>query len=893
MPISGPRVGQPLVPELAIFTICAGNYLAHASVLGTSLREHHPGLKLKVFLLDALPAGVVPPDHVEIIPAEQALSRAEWNHRRARYEILEFATSVKPACFRLLFRQGVQRAIYLDPDIRLFQRVDTFWQGAGADDDLILTPHILSPLPDDGLRPDDLGIMRAGLYNLGFAAMRNTPGAGALLAWWDAKLHDLCLQDVREGVFTDQKWMDYAPLLLPASAVLRHPGFNVAYWNLHERAPRLTAAGWQVQGADGRADALVFFHFSGFSPGRPGISKHENRFGNHPPGDTLRLFGDYAEALAKAGLPQFTRLGTPRVTCQDGAGWDTACRALYRQATEAGLALGDPLDQPDFLRWAAARAPGDHVTRYLRQVLRLRGDVAQAYDDGRDLPGLRDWLRVSGVPEMGLDPALVERCGGMALGGGPAVNYAGYLRAHLGVGEAARQGITALEAAGLAVRIHDLSASAGAPLGDYALPVAQAAEDPAPVTILGCNADALPGVLAALPPGLLGTYRIGCWYWETPDFPEHWTDRFDLVDEVWVATHFVAEAIRAKATVPVVVMPPMVRPPRVARDRAWLATLLPEVAAEEFVFLFQFDVASVPFRKNPEAVVAAFRAAFTAQEPVRLVLKLLNGHAAPGLVRSLRQAAEGRRISLLDATLDSTDRFRLLASADCFVSLHRSEGFGLSIAEAMAYGLPVVTTGWSGNADFTHAGNAAIVAHDLTPGLEAQGPYPAGTPWAEAQPADAARQMRRVWTDPAWRAAIAQAGAATVEQLYSAEAVGAAMRDRLLRVERSARLHARQAGGLHVGAAAALAPGTPRRGSRAVRVLRDICRFPGFYLARLPRLPLLIWRSGLQSTLIRAEVAAAGAPEIKRQYRLLRAPAALAARFRRWRETRRVKQRGS
>ncbi len=892
----GPSAGRQLVQELAVFTICASNYLAHASVLGASLREQHPELKLTVFLLDEPPCGTLLPDHLAIIPAERAFERAEWNHRRAHYDILEFATSVKPACFRFLFGQGVQRVIYLDPDIRLFQRVDAFWQGDSRDDELVLTPHILSPLPQDGRKPDDLGIMRAGLYNLGFAAMRNTPGVAALLAWWDAKLHDLCLQDVREGVFTDQKWMDYAPLLLPGSAVLRHLGCNAAYWNLHERTPRLTDGGWQVQGRDGRTCDLVFFHFSGFSPGRPGISKHENRFGSQPPGETPRLLEDYAEALATAGLRRFGAIGAPRVSFRDGTAWDSACRALYRQATAERLALGDPLEAPGFLDWATGSAPGDHVTRYIRQVLHLRPDVATAYDNGHDMAGLRTWLRVSGAAELGLNPALAERCTGMAATGATRVTYAGYLRSYLGIGEAARQSVAALEAAGVAVRIHDISALAAAPMGSHALPPAWAAGDPAPVTILGCNADALPGVLAALPPGLLGTYRVGCWYWETPDFPEQWSNRFDLVDEIWVATRFVAEAIRAKATVPVVVMPPMVPPPQVRRDRAWLTALLPDVTAEEFVFLFQFDAASVPFRKNPEAVVAAFSQAFTASEPVRLVLKLLNGAAEPGLVDSLRHAAAGRRISLLDAALDSEDRFRLLASADAFVSLHRSEGFGLSIAEAMAHGLPVVTTGWSGNADFTNADNAAIVAHDLVAGTQAHGPYPAGTLWAEPRLDDAARQMRRVWTDLAWRQAIAQAGAATIERLYSAATVGAAMRDRLHRIERSARLHARQPGRLPAGSAVAVAGGPVRGGSRAARILRDVCRYPSFYLVRLPRLPMLLWRSGLTSTLVRAEVVAAGASEIKRQYRLRGALDALAARFRRWRSGRRAEgggQRGS
>ncbi|WP_158554880.1 glycosyltransferase [Methylovirgula sp. 4M-Z18] len=827
------------------------------------------------------------PEHLRIVPAEQAFERREWNHRRAHYDILEFATSVKPACFRFLFRRGVERAIYLDPDIRLFRRLDLFSQGDQSDDELVLTPHILSPLPDDGHRPDDLAIMRAGLYNLGFAAMRNTPDARALLEWWDAKLHDRCLQDVREGVFTDQKWMDYAPLMLTHSKVLQHLGFNVAYWNLHERIPRNVGGHWQVEGWKGGSYDLVFFHFSGFAPGRKGISRHENRFGCHPPGDAAQLFDDYAEALTSAGLPYFGALEAPRVSLHDGIGWDPACRALYRQAIAKDLDLGDPLDEPGFLEWAAGRAPNDHVTRYIRTVLWLRSDVAAAYDDGRDTAGLRAWMRGSGVSEMGLDSTLVERFIGEAASGLARVNYVGYLRAHLGVGEAARQSVVALEAAGVAVRIHDISAAAAAPIGGYVLPEAPAAESQARVTILGCNADALPGVLPALPSDLLDTYRVGCWYWETPTFPEQWSDRFDLVDEIWVATRFVAEAIREKATVPVVVMPPMVRPPSARRDRAWLATLLPEVTREEFVFLFQFDIASTPFRKNPEGLIAAFSQAFSPEEPVRLVLKLLNGHAEPDLVDDLRNAAAGRRISIFDAALESADRFRLLASVDSFVSLHRSEGFGLSIAEAMAYGLPVVATGWSGNADFTTAANAALVPYDLVPGARAYGPYPAGTLWAEPRLDAAAQLMRRVWTDKAWREAIGQAGAATIERLYSATTVGEAMRVRLQRIERSARVRTRQTAQRQALSEPQVAQAAVRKPVRLSRIARDVFRFPGYYLMRLPRLPALLWQSGVSNALIQAELVAAGSPEFKRQYRISLVPVALAARWRSWRRDRR------
>jgi len=352
------------------------------------------------------------------------------------------------------------------------------------------------------------------------------------------------------------------------------------------------------------------------------------------------------------------------------------------------------------------------------------------------------------------------------------------------------------------------------------------------------------------------------------------------VDEIWAGTQFIADAIRQKANVPVVVMPPMVMPPPVSRDRAWLASLLPEVARDEFVFLFQFDMASVPFRKNPDGVVAAFAKAFGPAESVRLVIKVLNGEAAPELMASLREAAEGHRISFLTEALESVDRFRLLASVDSFVSLHRSEGFGLSIAEAMAYGLPVLATGWSGNVDFTHAGNAALVPYDLVRSEVAHGPYAAGTLWAEPRLEEAARLMRRVWIDPRWRAQIARAGKETVAVKLSASAIGAAMRARLEAIAGLARGEGLPGkpvadGARRVSAARAM--------PLSVRVVQDMLRFPGYYAARLHRVPLLLWNYGVSGTLSRAEVVTRGEANVKGQYLITQILARFRQRLQRWR----------
>ena len=864
----------PIFNGSVVFTICASNYLGQASVLAASLSRQYPGRKLLVFLLDEPPDPAEWPPHMDVMPGSAVLDPVDWNQRRCLYDMLEFATCIKAACFLYLFAHGASRAAYFDPDIVLFKPIDFLLDAAGDDAEVILTPHVLTPLPDDGCLPSDLSIMRSGIYNLGFASIGNTDAARAFVGWWDDRLRTLCRNNIDGGLFTDQKWMDFTPSLVESTLLLRHPGCNVAYWNLHERTPRHSAEGWQVEGPDGSLHDLIFYHFSGFNPNDGLLSKHETRIGKLSPGDTPALLADYAKALLDAGHTAYSSRGVPAVRFACGAAWDPLCRALYRQAVADRIDFGDPLEGDAFLKFAAGKATGDHLSRYLRTLMRQRADVAAAYQDGRNVAGFAEYLRRSGAHEIGIDPALLEMLSVPATAPVTAgINFVGYLRSHLGVGQGARNHIASIESVGIHVTPYDLSDMSSSPTGDYALPTAQPDAEVPAITVLFCNADVLPEVLETLPSSVLKTYRIGCWAWETPDFPEQWCASFDLLDEIWVSTTFIADAVRAKATVPVMIIPEPMEPPEVFADRAWLAGMIPDIDPAEFLFLFQFDVKSYWFRKNPEGAIAAFVAAFSPDEPVRLIIKLLNSESDPALLDRLRQAAAGHRVSFFEQSLESLDRFRLIASVDCFVSLHRAEGFGLSMAEAMAYRVPVVVTGWSGNADFTTADNAALVAFDLKATEEAHGPYPAGTIWAEPRLDDAARQMRRVYDDPIWRESIAAAGAETVATKLSYAVVGAAMRDRLQRLSGSSRVVAAQNGRSlawdgAITSQRSLSQRILGRLKRLGQVGWDFVRFPGYYLVRLPRLPSIIAQRGVMGTIFRAAEVSEVETIDKRDYRL-------------------------
>jgi hypothetical protein len=315
------------------------------------------------------------------------------------------------------------------------------------------------------------------------------------------------------------------------------------------------------------------------------------------------------------------------------------------------------------------------------------------------------------------------------------VHLAGYFDGSLGLASVVRNVQRALERAGVAVTPISLPPW-GAPL-------------PAPATSAGHPATVLcvpPGATIrareVLGPMLAGQRTIGLWWWEVADFPGRWTRAFDGLDEIWVASSYMADILAPVSPVPVVRLPaPVPEPEPDAATRAELG--LPD----GFLFGSMYDYGSVVERKNPLGAIEAFRRAFDPSERgVALVLKTLRGsehreqHA-----RVLAAAAADERINVLDADLPAPSKDALLAELDCFVSLHRSEGFGLAIAEAMLLGRPVVATDQGGPRDFMNAFNAYPVDHRPVRVGEGNDPYPPDAEWADPALDHAASLMRQVF----------------------------------------------------------------------------------------------------------------------------------------------------
>lgn len=358
-----------------------------------------------------------------------------------------------------------------------------------------------------------------------------------------------------------------------------------------------------------------------------------------------------------------------------------------------------------------------------------------------------------GIPEFG---TLLDRPSAAEPPPTTGINLVGYLRADSGLGEAARLMASAVRAAQVPHVLIDYHDGAPHPRSDTSLG-GFARRNPHTHNLVHVNGDQVPIFARAAGRAFFeGRRSVGYWHWEQLGVPVEWAEAFSYFDEIWTPTRFTVDAIARTSPVPVRRVPLPVVPwggPRLGRRRF-------ELPDGRFVFLFLFNYHSVFERKNPLAVVEAFRRAFGGSERALLVIKCSHPEVDPANAARLARAAQHPSVRLIDGSFTRTEIASLIAASDAFVSLHRSEGFGLGLAEAMLAGKPVIATDWSGNTDFMTAQNSYPVRCALTTLERDVGPYRAGNQWAEPDVEHAAHWMRHVVEQPqdvALRVAQAQA----------------------------------------------------------------------------------------------------------------------------------------
>lgn len=269
------------------------------------------------------------------------------------------------------------------------------------------------------------------------------------------------------------------------------------------------------------------------------------------------------------------------------------------------------------------------------------------------------------------------------------------------------------------------------------------------INVIYINIDKWAKEFPTLPREILnGRYNIAYWAWELETVPAKWKPCLQTVDEVWMLSEFSCNSLRKYTDKAVVKIPPYINiHVPVKYDRKHFA--LPE---ECFLFLTMLDVRSISERKNPQGVILAFKTAFSAEEANRdkigLILKIGHADGEKVIERYRKELKNYMYIYFITDSLRREEVESLIAQSDVLVSLHRSEGFGLPVAEAMYLGTPVITTGWSATTEFTDSGNACVVDYDMII-LEKQiGNYEKGNRWADADVGQAAEYMRRLWQEP-------------------------------------------------------------------------------------------------------------------------------------------------
>lgn len=796
-----------------ICTIAARNYLPFVRTLATSFRETHPDGQVSALMFDDIDCEVGPDEPFEVLRLVDLGEDVGELHRMAMiYDVTELATALKPWLLETLLRRGSEAVLYLDPDIQVFSSLQPLADAAVAHG-IALTPHVDTPFPLDDRKTEDRAILAAGIYNLGFIGVTRT--AQPFLDYWKERLRRECTVDPQNMRFVDQRWVDFVPGLFD-HVIVRDPQYNVAYWNLHGRTLAWTGAGYEVNGRP-----LAFYHFSGYSPfARHLLSKHQGDrprilLSEHP--DLSRLCEQYAERLLRNGATAVSgpEYGFDRMA--DGTPIDETMRKLYRDWLEqAEYSEAAPAELPPdpferagaakLITWLneAPRAAGDpgRLTCYLATLYASRTDLQAAFPDPQwaDRDRFMDWVVDESLN--GVIPALLVRDpaprDGEATSGGPPVAgsvagewapsdrlrpgivVAGYLNAELGIGEGARLTVDAVAASGVPFTTVGYRATNSRQLHPFAVAGASARDLDTNVVVV--NADQFAHFASEAGSSFFaGRYTIAQWAWELEEFPRQYWPVLDLVSEVWAVSEFARSAIAAVTDKPVLAFPHPIVPP-VVDDRIDRAALgLPE----GFVFLFCFDLFSVLERKNPLGLIEAFCRAFEPGEGPTLVLKAINGAACVNELEHLRWATKGRKdIVLLDRYLDHDEQGALMALCDCYVSLHRSEGFGLTMAEAMALGKPVIATGYSGNLDFMDASTAYLVPATMASVPKGCDPYPAGAEWAEPDLDEAARLMRAVIEHPDEAAAVGERARQSVLANHSVERRAEFVRRRFDEIQR-------------------------------------------------------------------------------------------------------------
>ncbi len=748
-----------------------------------TLREHDPEAELTVLLLDGDPPAVDELEWTRVLSLEDVAGATAGLLALANPPGA-LALAVLPLLVRAVLDAGAGSVVYLGPGQRVL--------GPLTELETLLARRSLVLVARAGAERSDplaafAGEGARGVFSRELLGFRAGSATTSLLAAWPR-----CFADGGDdGADAVRAWLDGMPALSEEVGVLRDAGYGLDPWTLARRAP-VGGAGEALQ-VDGRPARVL--DFSALDPSDPpSLFDGDSSVRLSSVAALAELAARQAADLTAAGFEDDAGQPTPYARLQDGLRPTPTIRALAVKAIAEGALTRSPFTERgraelyEFLAVPAERGRAAGLTRLHMAIWDARADLRTSYGhiDGPDGAGFAGWLCAHGAEQEGLVAALLPPAPELSFRDSNAgiyqgeprwgVNVAGFFTAELGVGEAARLLIAGLDAGGvpaLPIQGNLLPSSRQGAEFSYSLPD----EAAYPINIVCINGDGIPVFAREAGRSFFeNRYTIALWWWEVGEPPAGWTDAYEFVDEVWVGSQHIYDAIAPSSPVPVVrITLPVIAPKIAPRTRSQLG--LPE---DGFLFLYLHDYHSVAARKNPLGLIEAFKRAFAPGEGAKLVLKSINAAIWPQEHERICQAADGHPdIELIDAYVSGTEKNALIDHCDCYVSLHRAEGLGLTVAEAMLLGKPVIATRYGGTLEFMNDANSYPV--DWEPARVGEGayPYPAEGTWAEPDLDQAAALMRHVRAEPAEARARGQRARRDLLEHHSAAVAGTNMARRL------------------------------------------------------------------------------------------------------------------
>lgn len=788
--------------EIIICTIFSKNYLAHVRALADSFYKIHPKGKMFALLVDDIDGHFDPKKEKFNLVNINEIGIENLQSFCFKYTVVEQNTGAKAHfLLYLLKKYDFKKIIYLDPDILIINSLENLWKLLEKKS-ILLTPHILEHVDDDK-KPSESDLKKAGIFNLGFIALANTASTEKFLNWWKEKLYNYCLMAPEKGFHVDQKWVDKVPDSFNDVYIIKHPGYNVAYWNLMQRKVLISKDKLLVNDKP-----LYFFHFSGFLPENIElVSKHQNRFVLKDLENIKPLFELYRDLLVENGYLDVKNWDCKFDYFYNNIKIPAPARSVYRDAVEQGLDFGNPFEvegKNSFFNYLNENVDDGHpiVTQLWYQVYKDRKDLNDSFPSPlkNDREAFVRWVKNSlefeydfaevflpshifqksfqdfnhrtTIPSQILNEEKkvtklnIENQG---------INIIGYFKGEFGVGESGRSYVLAIKNAGISHVLNNVIAS-GHRNKDQTLQQF-AIKNPYPINLAVVNADQTKYIYDEFKIDFFkDKYNIGVWVWELDNFPENFNENLKFHNEIWAPSSFAANSISKSSPIPVLRIPfPIeLEKPKLIRNKEKF-----NLKKEDFVFLFMFDFFSVFQRKNPLGLIRAFKRTFNENENAKLFIKSINGSKFPKEKNELFRNCDSKNIIFVDEHMAKDELLSLLASSDCYVSLHRSEGFGITIAEAMYAKKPVIATAYGGNTDFMSINNSYPVKYKLIELDDDFGPYKKGNRWAEPDELDASKKMRFVFENQNEARDLGIKASDYIKQNYSPKIVGKEIQNRL------------------------------------------------------------------------------------------------------------------